>query len=139
MAENKKIKGATVTKIGNITFRSKLEAKVAKTLEDNNISYQYENTKLMLLPSILYNNKLYRSVHYTPDFICGDFIIEVKGYPNDVWPLKKKIIINHLVNTNSNYKFREVKNLKELNEVIKEIKDYESYRKNIIINQQSSN
>ena len=131
MKDNKKIKGATITKVGNITFRSKLESKVAKCLEDNNISYEYENTKLLLLPSILYNNKLYRPVHYTPDFICGDFIIEVKGYPNDVWPLKKKIIINHLVNTNSNYKFREVKNLKELKEVIKEIQnEKELFREN---------
>lgn len=139
MKENKKIKGATITKVGDIVFRSKLEAKVAKTLEDNNISYQYENTKLLLLPSILYNNKLYRSVHYTPDFICGNFIIEVKGYPNDVWPLKKKIIINHLVNTNSNYKFREVKNIKELMLIIKEIKDYESSRKNDKFDSISSN
>lgn len=121
MAENKKIKGATVTKVGNITFRSKLEARVAKCLDDHNIKYEYEKTRLLLIPSILYNGKLYRAAHYTPDFICGNYIIEVKGYPNDSWSLKRKIIINHLVNNNS-YKFREVKNIKELEEVIKEIK-----------------
>lgn len=121
--ENKKIKNATPTKWNGLTFRSALEAKVAKCLIENGISFEYEATRFDLLPKFEYNNIKYRAVHYTPDFICGNYIIEVKGFPNDVWPLKKKLILLTLINLDSEYKFREVKNLKQLKEVIKEIKN----------------
>ena len=119
--ENKKIKGATVTEYNGIKFRSKLESRVARFLEDNNIQFEYESFKLCLLPTIRYNGQTIRSVHYTPDFKCGDFLIEAKGYPNDSWSLKKKLIIATIERDHLPYKFREVHNIIDLKKVIAEM------------------
>lgn len=118
---NKKIKGATVTEYNGIKFRSKLESRVARFLEDNNIQFEYESFKLCLLPTIRYNGQTIRSVHYTPDFKCGDFLIEAKGYPNDSWSLKKKLIIATIERDHLPYKFREVHNIIDLKKVIAEM------------------
>lgn len=124
--ENKKIKNATITEYKGINFRSKLEARVAQYLDEENVPYSYEKTKLTLIPSFYYEDKLYRAITYTPDFICFDYIIEVKGFPNDAWPIKKKLILRalktaHIIGAAS-YKFREIHSIKELKEIIKEIK-----------------
>lgn len=39
-----------------------------------------------------------RNITYTPDFVDpnGQWIIEVKGYANDTFPLKWKLFKNHL-------------------------------------------
>lgn len=118
---NKKIKGATVTEYNGIKFRSKLESRVARFLEDNNIQFEYESFKLCLLPTIRYNGQTIRSVHYTPDFKCGNFLIEAKGYPNDSWSLKKKLIIATIERDHLPYKFREVHNIIDLKKVIAEM------------------
>lgn len=119
--ENKKIKGATVTEYNGIKFRSKLESRVAKYLNDHNIPFEYEPFRLCLLPSITYNGQTFKSVHYTPDFKCGDFLIEVKGYPNDSWSLKRKLIISTIKSNNLPYKFREIHTITDLQEVLMEI------------------
>lgn len=118
---NKKIKGTKVGEYNGIKFRSQLEIKVAKYLIASNIPFEYESLKLLLLPSFKYHNQTFRSVHYTPDFKCGDYLIEVKGYPNDVWKLKRKLVANYILTNNLPYKFREVHSVQELKKVIDEI------------------
>lgn len=119
--ENKKVRNATPTQALGLHFRSLLESRVAKELKANNIHFEYENLRLELIPSFRYKGLLYRAVHYTPDFVCGNYIIECKGYPNDSWSLKKKIIIRYIEDS-TNYQFYEVHNLKELRDVINLIK-----------------
>ena len=121
MAGNKKIKNAHPKEFNGILYRSTLEARVARFLTENNIDFKYEDTRLTLLPSVRYNNELLRGIHYTPDFICGDYIIEVKGYPNDTWSLKKKLLISLIVSGAIPYKFREVHSILELKKVINEM------------------
>ena len=121
MVGNKKIKNAHPKEFNGILYRSTLEAKVARFLTENNIDFKYEDTRLTLLPSVRYNNELLRGVHYTPDFICGDYIIEVKGYPNDTWSFKKKLLISLIVSGAIPYKFREVHSILELKKVINEM------------------
>ena len=121
MSENKKIKGAQKVKVGNIEYRSKLESRIAKCFEDAKLPYSYESIKLQLIPLFKYNGETFRSVHYTPDFLVYNYIIEVKGYPNDVWALKRKLIVKTIIDNNLPYKFRQVGTVKETNEVIKEI------------------
>lgn len=121
MAGNKKIKNAHPKEFNGILYRSTLEAKVAKFLTENNIDFRYEDIRLTLLPSVRYNNELLRGVHYTPDFICGNYIIEVKGYPNDTWHLKKKLLVSLIVSGAIPYKFREVHSILELKKVINEM------------------
>ena len=118
---NKKVINATKVKVGEVEYRSKFERSVAKYLEDNNIPFEYEKHRLELIPTQKYNGQTLRAVHYTPDFVCGNFIIEAKGYPNDSWSLKKKVIIQNILSKKLPYEFREIHSLRELKEVINEI------------------
>ena len=120
---NKKIKNATVTVYNGITFRSKLEAECAKILDTQQVPYQYEPFKIVLLPSFKYLGKTLREWAYHPDFVVyNNIIIEIKGFPNDVWGYKKKMILKHIVDHNYNYEFYEVKNKTQLLKLIKELK-----------------
>ena len=123
MIKNKKIKNATVTVYNGITFRSKLEAECAKILDEEGIKYQYEPFKIILLPSFKYLGKTLREWHYSPDFVVfNNIIIEVKGFPNDDWGYKKKMILKYIVDHNYMYEFYEVKNKTQLRTLIKELK-----------------
>ena len=123
MIKNKKIKNATVTVYNGITFRSKLEAECAKILDEECIKYQYEPFKIILLPSFKYLSKTLREWSYSPDFVIfNNVIIEVKGFPNDVWGYKKKMILKYIVDHNYMYEFYEVKNKTQLRTLIKELK-----------------
>ena len=121
--ENKKIKNATITELNGIKFRSKLEAKVATLLDEANINYEYEPFKIQYIPKFSYNNENYRAAYYTPDFVGKDFILEIKGFPNDVWRYKKKLILLHLISQNSPYTFYEIKSNSQLKTWIKNYKD----------------
>ena len=64
-----------------------------------------------------------REWHYSPDFVIfNNVIIEVKGFPNDVWGYKKKMILKYIVDHNYMYEFYEVKNKTQLRTLIKELK-----------------
>ncbi len=112
---NKKVLNATPIEVDGIEFRSKLEARIYKTLYDAGYNPQYENMTFNItegfyptLPcvDVHYDYKLKQKVFglnkvkvqaitYTPDFTFykGDnlIIIEAKGRENDVFPLKKKL------------------------------------------------
>ena len=124
---NKKIKNATIEIYNGITFRSKLEASCAKLLDELNVPYQYEPFKIILLPTFKYLSKTLREWSYTPDFVVyNNIIIEVKGFPNDVWGYKKKMILKYIVDNNYNYEFYEVKNKSQLRSLILELKQREN-------------
>lgn len=120
---NKKIKNATRVTIDGVTYRSKLEAKVAELFKEAGIDCQYEQERWVIMPTLLYNNVKYRAVTYTPDFTGKDFIMEVKGYPNDSWKLKKKVIINFILNSGEKRVYYEIKSLKEAKELIVKLKN----------------
>ena len=123
MIKNKKIKNATITVYNGITFRSKLEAECAKILDEEGIKYQYEPFKIVLLPSFKYLGKTLREWSYSPDFVLfNNIIVEIKGFPNDVWGYKKKMILKYIVDHNYMYEFYEVKNKTQLRTLIKELK-----------------
>ena len=123
MIKNKKIKNATVTIYNGITFRSKLEAECAKILDEEGINYQYEPFKIILLPSFKYLGKTLREWSYSPAFVLfNNIIVEIKGFPNDVWGYKKKMILKYIVDHNYMYEFYEVKNKTQLRTLIKELK-----------------
>lgn len=124
-SNNKKIKGAKSGEFEGTKYRSQLEIRIAKFLKSKNIPFEYESIRLELLPSIKYNGQTLKSVHYTPDFKCGDYLIEAKGYPNDSWSLKKKLIIKTIIDKSLPYKFREVHSIQELNKVLNEMQGLE--------------
>lgn len=93
---NRKIKNAKkVSREHNgemLTLDSKLEAFFFDMLVFYNIDFELKPT-FVLQESFKYNGKSYRAITYTADFRIGDDVIDVKGYPNDVFPLKKKMFI----------------------------------------------
>ena len=130
---NKKVKNATPTIYKGIKYRSKLEVSFARYFEKEKIKAEYEPFRLTLLPSFRYNGESIRAIHYTPDFIidyCGrKFIIEVKGFPNDAYKIKKKYILKYLLDNHSIYTFYEAKTLTALKKILQEIKEVETWKK----------
>lgn len=120
--ENRKIKNATAVTIDGVTFRSKLEARFAQLLRLHKIPYKYEEETWVILDKFEYEGEKIRAVTYTPDFILGDFVVEIKGWQNDVFPLKRKFILKYLIDSSSRYKFRLVKTVKDMMSVIEEYK-----------------
>ena len=111
---NKKIIGATNKEYKGIKFKSLLEVSVYKTLIQEGFNPLYEVEKFTIFkgfkPSKLFYNKdkktrdlkldmsKVRDITYTPDFtfLYKDtlIVIEVKGFENDVFPIKKKLFRN---------------------------------------------
>ena len=120
---NKKIKNATQLIVDDIKFKSKLEAYTYKKLKEANIDVEYESRKYELLPAFIFNTKKIRPITYTPDFIGKHFIIECKGYPNDAFPLKLKLFYYYLYINNININYYIVHNQKEVDNLIKLLKD----------------
>lgn len=108
--ENKKIKNATKYSYNGIDFKSLFEVSVYKLLEAKHIEPKYEEYTITLTerfkPTVpFYTRTSGRGFHleksnvqpltYTPDFTFsynGFFVIfEVKGYMNDVYPVKRKL------------------------------------------------
>lgn len=108
---NKKIRNATASSLGDIEFKSKLELYTYKKLLENNIEADYEKHTFILQDKFEFDGNSYeshkikgekeftnlspniRSITYTPDFVNKEkkFVIEVKGYSNDVFPMKWKM------------------------------------------------
>lgn len=120
--KNKHVKNATPNEYDGIKFRSKLETYTYKKLKEANIYTEYEKHKYELLPSFLYLNKKIRAITYLPDFVGNNFIIECKGFPNDAFPLKKKLFEYYLASNEPNTKYYIVKTQKEVDQLIKELK-----------------
>lgn len=122
MVENKKVKNTRPKEYNGVMYRSTLEATAAKMLTESGLQFKYEPFKITLLPTMKYNGKTIRAVTYCPDFICHNFIIEIKGWKTDRWIIKQKMIIYLVINGTIPYEFREVHTVKELKQVIEEIK-----------------
>ena len=121
--QNQKIKNATVTTVDNIEFKSKLEAYTYQKLKEANIKVEYQPTKYELLPAFIFKEKKIRPITYTPDFVGNNFIIECKGYPNDTFPLKLKLFYYYLYINNININYYIIRNQKEVDNLIKILKD----------------
>ena len=121
-----KVKNATPTQLDGIKFRSKLEAYTYKKLKEAKIYAEYEQHRYMLLPSFIFENKTVRAITYLPDFVGSDFIIECKGFPNEAWPLREKLFKYYLTNNMPNYSFYLVRNQRQVDELVKKLKDEKS-------------
>lgn len=120
--ENRKIRNATPSEYKGRVYRSKLEAKFAWMLDGNHIPFKYEEETWEVLPKQTYMGKTVRAVTYTPDFIIGDTVVEIKGWRNDVYPLKKKLIIKYINEHRPGTVFIEAHTMKDMAEAITQIK-----------------
>lgn len=150
---NKKIKNATSTEFNGIKFKSKSEVMVYKTLLQEGFKPNYEPTKYIIWegfkPSVLtykpdksgelvIQNKKLIDITYTPDFlfVAPDnktiVILEVKGFCNDLYPVKEKMFRKFLEELSENYNqpviFFQIKTKKQLLQAVKIIN--ENFKKN---------
>lgn len=117
-----KVRNATPNIYDGIKFRSKLETYTYKKLKEANISAQYESIHFELIPKFEYNGEKVRAMTYLPDFVGKDFIIECKGLMGDSFPLRWKIFKYTLMKNKAKYKLYLVRNQKQVNEMIDELK-----------------
>lgn len=117
-----KVKNAQPNIYDGIRFRSKLETYTYKKLKEAKIPAEYESTHFELIPKFEYNGEKVRAMTYLPDFIGKDFIIECKGLIGDSFPLRWKIFKYTLMKSNSNYKLYLVRNQKQVEAMIDELK-----------------
>lgn len=124
--ENKKIRNATKTKLGSITFKSQLEKMAYRTLKELGFNPQYEPKTFTVWegfdsltpfydketdiqrdkrdphsPKMLVRKtSKIQGIHYTPDIYLKyndlDIWIEVKGIENDIAYIKKKLFRKYL-------------------------------------------
>ena len=119
-----KVRNATPTEYDGIKFRSKLEMYTYKKLREARINADYEQHRFELLPAfVALSGKKYRAMTYLPDFVGKDFIIECKGFPNESWPLRKKLFEYALVRNKLKYDFYEVHTQKEVDTLVLNLKE----------------
>lgn len=141
---NRKVKNATEITYDGIKFRSLLELKVYKALEDAGYKPQYEVEKISLLESfrpkrVWYldgepqtmksgskKSRIVKGKTYTPDFkmiVNGITVyIEAKGHPNDEYPTTRKMFLKWIEEQEGEIIFSEVHSLRGLNKFIDKLK-----------------
>ena len=109
--ENKKIMNASPLEYDGISFKSKLEKMAYQTLKEQGFHVEYEPKKFIIWEGFRPNVPFYNKdtctrmlkldskkvidISYTPDLMFEYnkhlIIIEMKGFENNTYPLKKKI------------------------------------------------
>lgn len=140
---NKKIKNATPFEYAGITFRSKTEVMAYKILLENGFEVSYEPASYTLWEGFKPKFPFYKpnaksgelkldatkliDITYTPDFVVCykgvPAIIEVKGFQNDTYPIKRKMFRKLLESFKEGF-FFEIHNKKQLLQAIQIIKEY---------------
>ena len=133
--ENRKIRNASKHTYNNITFKSALEVTVYKTLLQEGFNPEYEPETFIVWegfkPTTPYytrnrgklklNSTVVRDITYTPDFIVKygnkTIVIEVKGFANDVFPIKRKMFRKY-IEGKSDFMYFEIYSKRELLEAI---------------------
>ena len=117
-----RVKNATkVTKHG-INFRSKLACYTYEAFMEAGIPVKYEPKHFELLPRFEYLGEKIRPITYLPDFIGKNFIVECKGLMGDSFPLRYKLFKYYLKRHRSKKRCYLVRNHKQVDEMIKDIK-----------------
>lgn len=93
------IKNATKVEYDGIKFDSKLEQFAYSQLKLFKINFALKQ-KFIIFDGFRYQNELTRPISWTPDFILPnhDIVLETKGFANDQWSLKIKLIKKYFLN-----------------------------------------
>lgn len=141
--ENKKIKNASPLEYDGISFKSKLEKMAYQTLKEQGFPVLYEPRKFIIWegfrPNVPFYNKDASTrmlkmdskkvidISYTPDLMFEYnnhlIIIEMKGFENNTYPLKKKIFRKWLESNYPNSIYFEIFTKKQLLQAIDIIKN----------------
>lgn len=119
MSYNRKIRNATKCELDGIRFDSRLEMTCYSTFKQFGIQFELK-PKIELLPKIIYGGKTIRAMTFTPDFWLFEhkMFVDAKGYPNDAFPLKLKLLQHHCKNKGYEPEFVIVKSKKEINSLV---------------------
>lgn len=141
--ENKKIINASPLEYDGIFFKSKLEKMAYQTLKEQDLPVLYEPKKFIIWegfrPNVPFYNKDASTrmlkmdskkvidISYTPDLMFEYnnhlIIIEMKGFENNTYPLKKKIFRKWLESNYPNSIYFEIFTKKQLLQAIDIIKN----------------
>lgn len=141
--ENKKIINASPLEYDGISFKSKLEKMAYQTLKEQGFPVLYEPKKFIIWegfrPNVPFYNKDASTrmlkmdskkvidISYTPDLMFEynnhHIIIEMKGFENNTYPLKKKIFRKWLESNYPNSIYFEIFTKKQLLQAIDIIKN----------------
>ena len=147
MHENKKIKNATPVNFNDIHFKSTIERTIYKALIQQGITPVYEGSTFILSSHLrptkipYYTRRKVKGdfktqlcldmspispITYTPDFtfmLNGIFvIIEVKGFVNDTFPVKRNLFRKYLESSEIPTMYFEIRSKKELLRALEIIK-----------------
>ena len=148
---NAKIKNAKALSYYGIQFKSRLELYMYKKLKAANIKFGYENHTFQLLDKFTYGgdsmellrkkgekcfdwqNPNIRGMTYTPDFcnLKNNWIIECKGFANDVFPLKWKLFKKYMNENHPGFTLYMPRNQKHIDIVVEHIKQNDKRRTTI--------
>lgn len=125
----KKVRNATKVNKYGIQFRSKLECYTYEAFIEAGISVKYEPKHFVLLKGFEFLGEKIRPITYLPDFIGKNFIVECKGLIGDSFPLRFKLFKHYLKKHRSNKKVYLVRNHKQVDEMIEELKSQQNHGK----------
>lgn len=121
-----RVKNATKVDKYGIHFRSKLELYTYEAFMEAGIPVKYEPKHFTLLPKFEYLGEKIRPITYLPDFLGNGFMVECKGLIGDSFPLRFKLFKYYLHKHRSKMKCYIVRNQKQVNEMITELKSQKS-------------
>ena len=148
---NNKVKNAQIIEYKEITFKSKLDLMAYKLLEEKGFNPQYEQNTFIIWQGfkpvvpfftknkarqIINNNKKLINITYTPDIYFEyqgyKVIIEMKGFTNDVYPIKVKLFRKYIeqLQDSNNYLLFELYTKQQLLTAIQIIEEYGKTRNN---------
>lgn len=139
--KNKKIINSNPNRYRNIDFKSQAETRTYKTLLVEGYNPKYEEITFELSPKVrptvpFYNRTKGKGFHlisepispitYTPDFTFKYngmlIIIEVKGFENDVFPVKRNLFRKYLETVDYPVMYFEIRTKKELLQALEYMK-----------------
>lgn len=148
---NNKVKNAQIIEYKEITFKSKLDLMAYKLLEERGFKPQYEQNTFIIwqgfkpvvpfftknkAKQIINNNKKLINITYTPDIYFEyqgyKVIIEMKGFTNDVYPIKVKLFRKYIeqLQDSNKYLLFELYTKQQLLTAIQIIEEYGKTRNN---------
>ena len=117
-----KIRNATKVVYDGIKFDSKLDMWMYEALKKNELPFTYSTQRFTIVDGFEYKGKKYLPITYKPDFVSDKFIIECKGFGNELFPMRWKLFKRYLMLNNLDYDLYICKNKKEINDLIYDIK-----------------
>lgn len=117
-----KVKNVTAVDAYGLHFRSKFELYTYEAFIKAGIPVKYEPKHFTLLPKFEYLGEKIRPITYLPDFVGKGFVVECKGLMGDSFPLRYKLFKYYLKRHHSKMKCYLVRNHKQVDEMIAELK-----------------